>query len=417
MGGTILRNARLHLTSPEFDGADSLAVQDHRIIPVNPALFEDGTSEEINLNGLHVAPGLIDLLVNGCAGVTFGNDLSAEGLEKMRRYQTQHGTLTFVPTLSSGPRENMTKAINVIDAFKENHPGVCPGLHLEGPFINSERKGFHPVGCIRSIMDADISFLREHADTIAYMTIAPEVVRGKQLLDLLVAGIKLSMGHSNAGFTDALTAMRAGVTNITHLYSGMRPMTGREPGILGAALNFDGVSAGVIADGRHVHPAIIRILHKLLGDRLYIVSDSRSVAGAQEQTSFTIAGTEVFVDPNRGLIDAKSSLAGTNVTLLDEVRYLVRVCDFTLDEALAAASTVPAQVLGIDNEYGRIGPGFMADLIIFDDEFRIRCIIQNGFMKNSAEFLQPEAECWSDGAMQREHCCSSLQAESAAGWC
>ncbi len=388
MGGTILRNARLHLFSEDFAGADSLAVQNHRIIPVNPALFEDGTSEEINLNGLHVAPGLIDLLVNGCAGITFGQDLSAEGLEEMRRYQTQRGTLTFVPTLISGPRESMTKAINVIDAFKENHPGVCPGLHLEGPFINAERKGFHPVGYIRNIMDADISFLREHADTIAYMTIAPEMVRGKQLLDLIGTGIKLSLGHTNCTFADALNAVRAGVTNVTHLYNGMRPMNGREPGLLGVALNFENMTCGVIADGRHVHPAVIRIIHRLLGDRMYIVSDSQAVAGAKEQvSSFTIAGTEVFVDPNRGLIDAKGSLAGTSVCLLDEVRYLVKVCGFTLDEALTAASTTPAKVLGIDNEYGRIEPGFMADLIIFDDDFRIRYIIQNGFMKNSAELL------------------------------
>lgn len=388
MGGTILRNARLHLVSKEFEGADSLAVQNHRIIPVNPALFEDGTSEEINLNGLHVAPGLIDLLVNGCAGITFGQDLSAEGLETMRRYQTQRGTLTFVPTLISGPRENMTKAINVIEAFMENHPGVCPGVHLEGPFINAERKGFHPVGYIRGIMDADISFLREHADAIAYMTIAPETVRGKHLLDLIGTGIKLSMGHTNCTFADALNAMRSGVTNVTHIYNGMRPMTGRDPGLLGVALNFDQITAGLIADGRHVHPAVIRIVHRLLGDRLYIVSDSQAVAGAKEQvSSFTVSGTEIFVDPNRGLIDSKGALAGTNVSLLDEVRYLVKVCDFTLDEALAAASTTPARVLGIDNEYGRIEPGFMADLIIFDDDFRIRYIIQNGFMKNSAELL------------------------------
>ena len=196
------------------------------------------------------------------------------------------------------------------------------------------------------------------------------------------------MGHTNCTFADALNAMRSGVTNVTHIYNGMRPMTGRDPGLLGVALNFDQITAGLIADGRHVHPAVIRIAHRLLGDRLYIVSDSQAVAGAKEQvSSFTVSGTEIFVDPNRGLIDSKGALAGTNVSLLDEVRYLVKVCDFTLDEALAAASTTPARVLGIDNEYGRIEPGFMADLIIFDDDFRIRYIIQNGFMKNSAELL------------------------------
>ena len=114
MGATILRNARLHLTKGVLEGADSLAVQNHRIIPLDPVLLEDGTSEEIDLNGMHVAPGFIDLLVNGCAGVTFSSDLSLDGLERMRRWLTLHGTLTFVPTLVSGPRENMTRALAVL---------------------------------------------------------------------------------------------------------------------------------------------------------------------------------------------------------------------------------------------------------------------------------------------------------------
>lgn len=388
MGGTILRNAKLHLTAPEFDGADCLAVQNHRIIPLDPVLLEDGTSEEIDLNGMHVAPGLIDLLVNGCAGITFGSDLSSEGLEKMRRYLTQRGTLTFCPTLVSGPRENLTRALSVVSSFKEKHPGVCPGIHLEGPFINPERKGFHPSGYIRTMSESDISYLREFQDDIAYITIAPEMVKGKYLLDLLTTKIKISLGHSNATYTDCIKAFKAGVNNVTHLYNGMRSMTGREPGMIGATFNFDGVYAGVIADGRHVHSSVIKLIHKLLGDRMYIVSDCQAVAGSPElMTSFTIAGTEVFVDKNRGLINSKGALAGSNITLMDSVRFLVKSCGFTLDEALAAASSIPAKVLGIDKEYGRIEGGFMADLIIFDDDFRIRYVIQNGFLKTSAELL------------------------------
>ncbi len=388
MGGTILRNVRLHLTSVEFQGSDSIAIQNHRIIPVNPALFEDGNSEEIDLNGLHVAPALIDLLVNGCAGVTFGSEPSDENLEKMRRYLTQKGTLTFVPTIVSGPRETMTRALQAVADFRDKHPGVCPGIHLEGPFINSERKGFHPPGYIRQITDADIAYLREYKDAIAYMTIAPEVVRGKHLIDLVAMGIKLSMSHTNAPYVDCVTAMRSGVTNVTHIFNGMRNMTGREPGLIGAAMNIEGVTAGVIADGRHVHPAIIRMVHEIMGDRLYIVSDSQAAAGALDiSSSFTVAGTEIFVDQTRGLIDAKGALAGSNLCLMDCVKFLVRSCNFSVDEALAAASTIPAKVLGIDHEYGKIEGGFMADLIIFDDDFRIRYVVQNGFMKSSAELL------------------------------
>ncbi len=388
MAGTILRNAKLHLTSEEFEGADSLAVQNHRIIPLDPKLLEDGTLEEINLNGLHVAPGLIDLLVNGCAGVSFANSLNMDALERMRRWQTKHGTLTFVPTLISGPRETMTRALALAQKFMQKHPGVCPGIHLEGPFINPERKGFHPTGYIRTMTDADISYIKEFADSIAYMTIAPEIVKSKQITELLQNKIKLSLGHTNCTYTDAQNAFRLGVGAVTHIYNGMRPTTGREPGLIGAAIANNNVYVGLIADGRHVHTSIIKTLRKLMVDRLFIVSDAQSVAGASEaMNTFTISGTEVFVDQNRGLIDSKGALVGTNICLMDSVRFLVKTCGFTIDEALKCASLNPAKVLGIDSEYGRIEGGFMADLIIFDDDFRIRYIIQNGFLKTSAELL------------------------------
>lgn len=388
MGATILRNAKLHLTKGVLEGADSLAVQNHRIIPLDPVLLEDGTSEEIDLNGMHVAPGCIDLLVNGCAGVTFSSDLTLDGLERMRRWQTLHGTLTFVPTLVSGPRESMTRALNTVHKFMDKHPGVCPGIHLEGPFINPERKGFHGNGYIRGISASDIAYIKENLDYIAYMTIAPEVVRGKFLAELLSMGVKLSLGHTNATFNDTVDAFKMGVTNVTHLFNAMRPLNGREPGIIGAVLNAQTVSAGVIADGRHVHPAIVRIIHQLLKDRMYIVSDSQAVAGSPEvMTSFTIAGTEVFNDTKRGLIDAKGSLVGTNICMMDGVKFLVKSCGLSLDDALMAASTIPARVLGIDNEYGYIDNNYMADLIVFNDDFKIRYVIQNGFLKTTAELI------------------------------
>lgn len=387
MAAVILRNARLHLTSEEFEGADCLAVQNHRIIPLDPMLLEDGAAEEIDLNGMHVAPGLIDLLVNGCAGVTFGSDLSLEGLEKMRRWLTQRGTLTFVPTLVSGPRENMTRALQTVASFRAKHPEVCPGLHLEGPFINSEKKGFHPLGYIRSISDADIAYLKEHKDAIAYMTIAPEVVGPKYIQLLQSLNIKLSIGHSHASFVDTINAFKQGIKAVTHIYNGMRPMTGREPGILGALFNYDNVFASLIADGRHVHPACIRTAHKILGNRLFIVSDSQAAAGDEDTSTFTIAGTEVFVDKKRGLIDSKGALAGTNISLLDSVRFLVKTCGFDPDDALACASLNPARVLGIDHEYGLIAGGYIANLIIFDDDFKIRYVIQNGYLKTTAELV------------------------------
>ena len=386
MAATILRNCRLHMTSPEFEGKDALAVLNHRIVPIEPSILEDVDSEEIELNGLHVAPGLIDMLVNGCAGVTFSNELSTDSLDRMRRWQSQHGTLIFCPTLISGPRENMTRALTSMKTFMGNHPGVCPGVHLEGPFIHPEKKGFHPSNYIRPITEADITQLMDFKRNIAYITVAPEAVKRKQMAMLMQNDIRVSLGHTNCSYAAAINAFKAGVRNVTHIYNGMRAVSGRDPGLIGAVLNSKDVYAGLIADGRHVHPAVINILRRLMVERLYIVSDAQAVAGSPElMNTFTIAGTEVFVDNSRGLIDAKGSLVGTNVCLMDCIRFLVKVCGFTIDEALRCATTNPAKLLGLDNEYGRIEGGYVADLIIFDDDFVIRYVIKNGFLKNIAE--------------------------------
>ncbi|MBQ9275778.1 MAG: N-acetylglucosamine-6-phosphate deacetylase [Succinivibrio sp.] len=387
MGATIFRNATLHVTSEEFAGVDCFAVQDHRIIPMDPVLLEDGTSEEINLNGMHVAPGFIDLLVNGCAGVSFTNEPSLDTLEAMRRFLTQRGTTTFVPTIISSPRENLTKALAAVAEFKQQHENICPGLHMEGPFINSLHKGFHPIGYVRSMSESDLNYIRENRDIIAYITIAPEVAKPKNIVAMLSDHVRLSLGHTACSYMEAYNSFRAGVSNVTHIYNGMKTMVGREPGVIGALYASPNVFASVIPDGKHVHPAIIKLAHQLLGERLYIVSDSQIVTGMDRAPgSFAISGTEVFVDQKRGLIDSKGALAGTGITMMDGVRFLVERCSFTLDEALTAASWTPARMLEL-NETGRIAGGYIADLVIFDDDYRIRYVLQNGFMKNIGEIL------------------------------
>lgn len=387
MGATIFRNAKLHVISQDFQGEDSFAVQDHRIIHMDPKLLEDPTSEEINLNGMHVAPGFIDLLINGCNGYSFANDPTVDALEAMRRYVTVRGTTTFVPTLISGPRETMTRALASVAEFRDKHPGLCPGIHLEGPFINSLHKGFHPSGYIRSMADSDFTYLKENRDVIAYMTVAPEVIKPRNIVSLLGEHIRLSLGHSACSYFEAMNAFKAGIKNVTHLYNGMKCIIGRDPGLIGAVFNSPGVFASVIPDGKHVHPSLISLIHKLLGDRMYIVSDCQAVAGMDRwPTSFSVAGTEVFSDKKRGLIDSKGSLAGTGITLLDGVKFLINSCGFTMDEALSAASVTPAKVLGL-TEFGCISDGYIANLIIFDDTFKIRYVLQNGFLKILGEML------------------------------
>lgn len=387
MAVTILRNARLHITSEEFVDATSIAIMDHRLIPMNAGLLVDGTAETIDVKGYHVAPGFIDLLVNGCAGVSFLQNPSIETLETMRRWQTIHGTTTFVPTMVSGPRENLSRAIAAVAEFKEKHPTICPGLHMEGPFISSNHKGFHASGYIRPFNQADFDFLNEIKENIAYMTIAPEVVKAKSIVELLASRIHLSLGHTATSYFEAMQAFKAGVTNVTHLFNGMRSPVGREPGLVGATLQSEKVFASIIADGKHVHPSLVRLAQKLLGDRLYIVSDAQSIAGmSKTPPSFVLGGTEIFVDHKRGLIDSKGAYAGTTISMMDGVKFLVQSCGFDLDEALLAATYSPARALGL-SDCGRIEGGFIADLVIFDDDFKVQFVVQNGFVKTASELM------------------------------
>ena len=387
MAVTILRNAQLHITSEEFVDAQSIGILDHRIVPVSSHLLEDGTAEEIDVRGMHVCPGFIDLLVNGCAGASFLQNPSVETLEQMRRWQTQHGTTTFVPTMISGPRESLTKGLAAVAEFKEKHPTICPGIHLEGPFISQTYKGFHPSGYIRPFTPADFEFVMSYKDAIAYMTIAPENLKAKNIVDLLGAKIKLSLGHTATTYYEAMQAFKAGITNVTHLFNAMRSPMGREPGLVGATLQSEKTYAGIIADGRNVHPALVKLAKKMLGSRLYIVSDSQAVAGmSKAPASFVVGGTEIFVDHKRGLIDAKGSYAGTSICMLDGIKFLIQSCGFTMDEALEAATYAPAKAIGLQ-DLGRIEGGFIADLVIFDDDFKIQYVVQNGFVKSVAELI------------------------------
>lgn len=354
---------------------------------MDPTLLENTSAEEIDLSGMHVCPGLIDILVNGCSDVSFSNDPSLFTLEKIRTYQLQHGTTTFVPTLVSSTHELTMKALNTIKSFRETHQYNCPGLHLEGPFINYLFKGFQPESYIHPITQSDVVGILQNRDLIAYITIAPEIVRPKNIISLLGGGVKLSVGHSAASYFEALSAFKAGIHMITHLYNGMRPIIGRDPGIIGAALECPHVYSSIIPDGRHVHPSVIKLMHQLMGDRLIIVSDAQSPAGtAKDRGSFSVAGTEIFIDKKRGLIDSKGSLAGTEMCLFDGVRFLVKYCGYTLDEALYAATQAPAKALGLE-ETGIIAPGAIADLVIFDDNFKIRYVLQSGYIKNIGDLI------------------------------
>lgn len=314
------------------------------------------------LDGGIIAPGFIDLQVNGGGGVLFNNEPTVEALARITEGHRTAGTTSVLPTTISDRRENLEACIEAVRAALPSNPGLL-GVHIEGPFFNTERRGVHREEYIRAITEGDIDFLSHIAkDMRILLTLAPEMTQPGQIARLVRAGIQVSAGHSNASYADVERAIREGLTGFTHLYNAMRSFQGREPGVVGAALSDSSTYAGIIVDNYHVHRESVRLAYraKPLG-KLYLVSDSMATIGA-EQPWFDLYGERITAVDGR-LISAEGRLAGSAIGLIDAVRLCVNDIGIPLDHALRMASRFPAEYLNVDDELGWIKPGHRADLV------------------------------------------------------
>ncbi|EEB83985.1 N-acetylglucosamine-6-phosphate deacetylase [Roseobacter sp. GAI101] len=299
------------------------------------------------LNGGVVSPGFVDLQVNGGGGVMFNDSPDVETLTVMATAHQSLGTSAFLPTLITDTPDQTRAAITAVrQALGQNIPGIC-GLHLEGPHLSVARKGAHDATLVRSMTADDLAMLLEAADHIdtLMVTVAPENVTTAQITALSKAGVIVSLGHSDCVYDTAMRAFDAGAACATHLFNAMSQATAREPGLVGAALDHDTVSSGLIADGVHVHPAMIRAAlaaNKGPGE-VFLVTDAMATAGS-DITSFTLNGRVISRAGGR-LTLADGTLAGADLTLPQAVRYMVDVVGTPLTDALARATTFPAALL------------------------------------------------------------------------
>ncbi|MFY0664781.1 MAG: N-acetylglucosamine-6-phosphate deacetylase [Natronospirillum sp.] len=322
------------------------------------------------LNGGIVAPGFIDLQVNGGGGVLFNNEPSVDALKRITDGHRTVGTTSLLPTTISDRRENLEACIAAVLEAMPVNPGLL-GVHIEGPFFNTERRGVHREEYIRAITETDIDFLsRIAADLPILLTLAPEMTQPGQIARLVRAGIRVSAGHSNASYADVERAIREGLTGFTHLYNAMRSFQGREPGVVGAALADSSTYAGIIVDNYHVHRESVRLAYraKPLG-KLYLVSDSMATIGAVEPW-FELYGERITAVDGR-LISAEGRLAGSAIGLVDAVRLCVNDIGIPLDHALRMASRFPAEYVNADDYLGWIKPGHRADLVHLTPELTV----------------------------------------------
>ena len=369
---TVLRNARI-LTADGFRDDLAVVIEAGRITAlVSDAAPQLGSAaEQVDLGGGWLLPGFIDAQVNGGGGVLFNNTPDVESLRALAAAHRRFGTTALLPTLISDDVQVMRKAIDATrQAIVDGVPGVI-GIHLEGPYIAPARKGTHDANKFR-VPDADEIAMAASLDNgVTLLTLAPERVPLDSIRALVERGVIVAAGHTAATYEEARAGLDAGIRGFTHLYNAMSPLTGREPGAVGAALEDRGSWVGIIADGVHVHPASLRVaLATKPQGKVMLVTDAMPPVGA-DNPSYELYG-EVITAVDGVVRNAAGSLAGSALDMATAVGNAVQLLGLSLEEAARMASRYPAQFLNVDDRLGEIAEGYQADLVLLDEALQVR---------------------------------------------
>ena len=344
----------------------ALLLRDDRIAGLAPLASLPRDARMQDVEGL-LAPGFLDIQVNGGGGVLFNDTPTEQAAAEIARAHARHGCTAILPTFITGTADGMAQALAAVRAaLQAGTPGVA-GLHLEGPFLSRARIGAHDPSLVRPMGEDDLRLLLESGIEHLLLTVAPETVHPDQIRRLVQGGIVVSLGHSDADHETVSAAIDAGATGVTHLFNAMSQMSGRAPGLVGTALDRDEIWAGLIADLHHVDPLMIRIAlaAKRGPGRLFLVSDAMPTAGSALD-SFTLSGRTVYRRDGK-LAFEDGTLAGADLTMDQAVGTMVASQGLPVEEALRMASLYPARFMGMEQAHGRIEAGRPADLVLLDE--------------------------------------------------
>ena len=346
----------------------ALVIEDGKVAAITPLSDVPADARTVPMDGLSLVPGFVDLQVNGGGGVLLNEQRDVEGIRTICAAHARFGTTALLPTLITDTPEVTEEAIAAgLAARAAGVPGFL-GLHLEGPHLSIARKGAHDPALIRPMEEADLErtvAARKGLEALL-TTLAPENATNAQIAGLSAAGVTVSLGHSDSSYATATGAVEAGAHVVTHLFNAMSQLGNREPGMVGATLDLGHVSAGLIADGFHVHPAAIRtaLRAKRGPGRIFLVTDAMSPMGT-DMTSFFLNGREIFREGGR-LTLADGTLAGADIDMASCVRYMHDTVGIELEEALRMASLYPAEAIGMTGRKGRLTHGHDADFAVID---------------------------------------------------
>ena len=343
------------------DGKSIVDIVDKNNIPEN--------FNKMELDQGMLAPGFIDLQVNGGGGVLFNNSPNKESLNTIIKAHQFFGTTSVMPTVISDSLEVLEQCITTVTEEIKNNSSLL-GIHIEGPFFNTKYRGVHQKQYISTINSDYLNLFESLKGFPVMLTLAPECISSQQLKHLTSLGIKTLAGHSDASYDELDDAIKNGLDGFTHLFNAMSQISAREPGVVGSALHFENTFASIIVDLHHVHPSLIQLAYQLKPKgKLFFISDSMATIN-HGKPSFELYD-EVVNESDGRLVNSEGKLAGSSITQIDAVKNAYQKCNIPLNQALAMASRYPAEYLGFENHLGSLKPGYRADLVHFDSNFKV----------------------------------------------
>jgi N-acetylglucosamine-6-phosphate deacetylase len=386
-GVLALTNGRIVLPDRVATG-QALVIEASRIAGLADPGDLGSEIERVDGAGNWITPGLIDIHTHGALRHTF-NEPNPEAWTAITRENLRRGTTALLATFAPTPdlEEGLAFCRQWMGA---DHDGArVLGAYLESPYINVAQKGALDASCVRAADDGSAAALLRYADILRVFMLAPELPGALNLVEALnSAGIVPAAGHTMAHDTHIAAAMQVGLRHVTHLWSAMsmvvREGPWRKPGVLEAALTFDGLTAEMIADNRHLPPTLMRLAYKCLGpDRLCAVSDALAGAGLPEGSVYTMGGMSYDVQDGVGMMLDRSSFAGSATLLPQMLPVLIDVVGIPVVEAVRMTTLTPARIIGVDVDSGSLEPGKRADLVIFDDAFIAQRVMLGGVWRSS----------------------------------
>ncbi len=355
----------------------NLYLADDKIISGEEYQKLECPEEIVNAEGNYVIPGLTDVHFHGCMGYDCC-DGTVEAFRAIADYEMRHGVTTITPATMTVAEETLLEVAKAAAEYRKEDNRVMAGLYMEGPFINSGKKGAQNASYVRKPDLAMYERLQEASGhCFRSVVVAPETEGAMDFIKALAGKVNISLAHTMADYDTACEAFENGAAQLTHLYNAMPPFTHRAPGPIGAAADCEQCRAELICDGIHIHPAVVRATFRMLGDdRIILISDSMRATG-MEDGDYDLGGQRVIVKGNLAVLE-DGTIAGSATNLLDCMRTAVLQMKIPLESAVKCAAVNPAKAVGIYDSYGSLTPGKYANVVILDRNLSLCQVYRHG---------------------------------------